>query len=446
MSPKTRLAEKKEKAGASEKKKNAAVKRKEAAAKRRAAVKKKREAAKRSETTKKKRKRDSGLDGGSSSNPTKRTRNRVRETAGSPPENEGPEKSPTPTHAANEAENPQQPRVTSGSSTKSPSHRVDEQNDEEIGSNNRDPNTPEVAVDNETPRTVERDMTVEADRPAGFFFNPSDYQKGCKLSSRCRQHDFLTMLNAVDKFDASEKSWFQDHPQFKHIFHMDCTSTRKMMGLWMLLLRTMHTGKGRQAWFGVNGVPVRYSIREHSLISGLYCHSYPENYQKIGSMKFARKYFKVKKTKDGKEKGLQVTEEDVKEKLQKMKFDGSGDRLRMLVLYFLARVLRGRSKANYFIEYFLLQAVEDLEFCTKFPWGRYTFEDCMKEIFHVRDHFRDGIPEEAQWPFPGFINPLEILAFECIPVLREKFREPVPNCLDGCPRMCKWRFKRTGTT
>ncbi|KAJ4875464.1 neuromodulin-like [Raphanus sativus] len=167
MSPKTRLAEKKEKAGASEKKKNAAVKRKEAAAKRRAAVKKKREAAKRSETTKKKRKRDSGLDGGSSSNPTKRTRNRVRETAGSPPENEGPEKSPTPTHAANEAENPQQPRVTSGSSTKSPSHRVDEQNDEEIGSNNRDPNTPEVAVDNEAPRTVERDMTVEADRPAG---------------------------------------------------------------------------------------------------------------------------------------------------------------------------------------------------------------------------------------------------------------------------------------
>ncbi|XP_056848960.1 uncharacterized protein LOC130499077 [Raphanus sativus] len=464
MSPKTRLAEKKEKAGASEKKKNAAVKRKEAAAKRRAAVKKKREASKRSETTKKKRKRDSGLDGGSSSNPTKRTRNRVRETAGSPPENEGvhsptpnpttprpvspsqPEKSPTPTHAANEAENPQQPRVTSGSSTKSPSHRVDEQNDEEIGSNNRDPNTPEVAVDNEAPRTVERDMTVEADRPAGFFFNPSDYQKGCKLSSRCRQHDFLTMLNAVDKFDASEKSWFQDHPQFKHIFHMDCTSTRKMMGLWMLLLRTMHTGKGRQAWFGVNGVPVRYSIREHSLISGLYCHSYPENYQKIGNMKFARKYFKVKKTKDGKEKGLQVTEEDVKEKLQKMKFDGSGDRLRMLVLYFLARVLRGRSKANYFIEYFLLQAVEDLEFCTKFPWGRYTFEDCMKEIFHVRDHFRDGIPEEAQWPFPGFINPLEILAFECIPVLREKFREPVPNCLDGCPRMCKWRFKRTGTT
>ncbi|XP_022564346.2 uncharacterized protein LOC106412857 [Brassica napus] len=424
----------KEKAEASEKKKNADVKRRKgAAAKSRAAIKKKREAAKRSETTEKKRKRDSGLDGGSSSNPTKRTRNRVRETAASPPEHQGvhaptpatelpshgdsegtprpvipsqPQKSPTPTHAASEAENQQQPRVTSGSSTKSPSHRVDEQNGEEIGSNNRDSNAPEVAVDNDAPRTVERDdMTVEAARPAGFFFKPSDYGKGCKLSSRCHEHDFL---KTIKKLEASEKSWFQDHPQFKHIFHMDCTPTRKVMGLWMLLLRTMHTGKGRQAWFGVNGVPIRYSIREHSLLSGLYCHSYPENYPSIGSMKFARKYFKVKKTKDGKEKGLQVTEADVLEKLQKMKFDGSGDRLRMAVLYFLARVLRGRSKGGYFIEYFILQATEDLEFCTEFPWGRYTFDDCMKEIFHVRDQFRDGIPEKAQWVFPGFINPLEV--------------------------------------
>ncbi|WZY82917.1 hypothetical protein YC2023_029301 [Brassica napus] len=184
MSPKTRLAEMKEKAKASEKKKNAGVKRRQqAAAKRRAAIKKRREAAKRSETAEKKRKRDSGLDGGSSSNPTKKTRNRVIETAASPPEHQGvhaptpaaellsqgdsegtprpvipsqPQKSPTPTHAASEAENQQQPRVISGSSTKSPSHRVDEQNGEEIGSNNRDSNAPEVAVENDAPRTVNK--------------------------------------------------------------------------------------------------------------------------------------------------------------------------------------------------------------------------------------------------------------------------------------------------
>ncbi|KAF3523935.1 hypothetical protein F2Q69_00051245 [Brassica cretica] len=187
----------KEKTEASEKKKKADVKRRKGeAAKRRVAIKKKREAAKKSETTEKKRKRDSGLDGGSSSNPTKRTRNRVRETAASPSEHQGvhaptpaaelpsqgdsegtprpvipsqPQKSPTPTHAASEAENQQQPRVTSGSSTKSPSHRVDEQNGEEIGSNNRDSNAPEISEILSTDYVV---LKVYLDDPIDCVFGP----------------------------------------------------------------------------------------------------------------------------------------------------------------------------------------------------------------------------------------------------------------------------------
>ncbi|CAN6849953.1 unnamed protein product [Brassica oleracea var. botrytis] len=39
-----------------------------------------------------------------------------------------------------------------------------------------------------------------------------------------------------------------------------------------------------------------------------------------------------------------------------------------------------------------------------------------------------------------------ILAFECIPVLKAEFREPVPNYDPSCPRMCKWKFTSTGTT
>ncbi|KAG2250145.1 hypothetical protein Bca52824_080281 [Brassica carinata] len=102
-----------------------------------------------------------------------------------------------------------------------------------------------------------------------------------------------------------------------------------------------------------------------------------------------------------------VTEADVLEKLEKMEADdGSDERLKMAVLYFLTRVIRGRTRNAYFIEPFILQA----------------------------------------WTFPGFVIPLEILAFECIPVLRESFRDPDPNCLPDCPRMCKWKYKRTGTT
>ncbi|KAG2312921.1 hypothetical protein Bca4012_027522 [Brassica carinata] len=297
MPPKTRLAEKKEgatdknvsavkKKCATGKKKNVTVvKRREMAErKRRDAVKKKRD------TAKKKRKRDSGVDGESSSNPTKRARNRAdREGTSSPALPSQPQKSTT--HAPSEAENPLQPPVTSlsvsGSSTKSPSHRVDNE-DEEIGSNNRDSHSPEAAIGNDAQRTAgQENMVVEPMRPVGFFFKSGEYGQACKLPSR-------------------------------------------------------------------------------------------------------------------------VTETDVEEKLLKMKTDGSDsdERLKMVILYFLARVIRGRSKNGYFIEPFILQA----------------------------------------WTFPGFIISVEILAFECIPVLRERFRDPIPNCLADCPRMCKWNYKKTGTT
>lgn len=262
------------------------------------------------------------------------------------------------------------------------------------------------------------DIAVEPLRPTGFFFKPSDYGKACKLSTRCHQRQFVDM---IENFDETEKNWFKNHPQFKHLFHMDCTKTRKVMGMWMLLLRTITTEKGRQAWFGVNGVPIRYSIREHALLSGLHCHIYPENYLRVGSMKFAERHFKKKekgkrkektngkkKKKTPEEDKLRVTVMDVEKKLLAMEFDGRKERLKMLVLYFLATVLRGRTKYGHPIEDFLLQVVEDLDFCETFPWGRFTFDDCMNEIFHVRDHFSDGIPDSPQWVFPGFINPLEV--------------------------------------
>ncbi|KAG2311974.1 hypothetical protein Bca52824_023531 [Brassica carinata] len=154
------------------------------------------------------------------------------------------------------------------------------------------------------------DIAVEPSTPNGFFFKPKDYWKSCKLQSRCHQHKFMTTLEVLDE---SEKRWFLEHPQFKHLLHMDCTPTRKVMGLWMLLIRTIVTHKSRQAWFAVNGVPIRYSIRERCLISGLYCHQYPKNYQSVLSMEFAEKQFRkmfMKKMKKMKRKTKKKPEEE----------------------------------------------------------------------------------------------------------------------------------------
>lgn len=244
-------------------------------------------------------------------------------------------------------------------------------------------------------------------RPQKFYFKPTEYNKPCKLSTRCHQYGFIKLTK---KFHASEKEWFFEHPQFKHLFHMECSKTRKVMGLWMLLLRTIKVDKKRQCWFVVNGAPIRYSIREHALLSGLSCELYPENYENLGSLKFAKKHFQKKPKKKGDlPPELRVTPDDVLKKIEGMDYDSDGERLKMAVLYFLATVIRGRTRAGTPIEPFLLRVVSDLKLCQEFPWGRFTFDDSVDEIKHMVKHFRGKIPPKCTWTFPGFIIPLEVI-------------------------------------
>ncbi|CAN6854414.1 unnamed protein product [Brassica oleracea] len=57
----------------------------------------------------------------------------------------------------------------------------------------------------------------------------------------------------------------------------------------------------------------------------------------------------------------------------------------------------------------------------------------------------DGVVPTS-WGFTSFPIPLELLAFEAIPSLRNHFRESVNGARPGCPRMCKMHYKRKGGT
>ncbi|KAG7627194.1 putative transposase Ptta/En/Spm plant [Arabidopsis thaliana x Arabidopsis arenosa] len=115
-----------------------------------------------------------------------------------------------------------------------------------------------------------------------------------------------------------EKNYFKEHPSFKHIYHLPSGYTYKLMGMWMLLLRTTTIEQKKEVWFIVNGVPIRY------------------------------------------------------------------------------------------------------------------------------DNFNGVVLNtQSPWPVLDFCMPLEFLAFEAIPSLRERFIEEKEGADAGCPRMCKVNFKRT---
>ncbi|KAL1214839.1 hypothetical protein V5N11_022284 [Cardamine amara subsp. amara] len=176
--------------------------------------------------------------------------------------------------------------------------------------------------------------------------------------------------------------------------------TKKCMGFWLLSLRTARLGKRKVWWFVVNRVPVRYSLWEHSLISGLNCRQYPENHEQLGSLRFVQRLFNRRKYE------IKLTE--VENKLTTMIV--CEDRLKRAVLYFLGSVMKKKSKSPQIVEPFLLRIVDDLDECKKFPWERYTFEDCSHELEHMLDHFKDKV--QSSWAFPGFIVRLEVIQFK----------------------------------
>ena len=229
-------------------------------------------------------------------------------------------------------------------------------------------------------------------QPLEMYFKNTQYLKTCKIQTKCRVKNTVDVIKELKE----EVGWFTSHPQFCHFFHMPDEEFLKLQGMWMLLLHTIRIEGEEAAWFGVNGVPIRYSMREHALISGLDCHEYPSGHLKLGGTKFMDYYFGNKK---------KITIVDVKQKLQSMGTT-CNDRLKMAVLFFLGRIIRGTTKDSAALDPFILRIVDDLDVCRTFPWGRLTFDDAIKEIKHVMELLKGEVHHATG--FNGFIIPLEV--------------------------------------
>ncbi|KAL1204467.1 hypothetical protein V5N11_034279 [Cardamine amara subsp. amara] len=194
----------------------------------------------------------------------------------------------------------------------------------------------------------EEEEEEQPDAPASFYINRDKYKMGCKIVTRC---SLFKVVNVLEKtLGEFEMEWFREQNQFSHLFHMPREPNRKSMGMWLLVLRTARLKKRNVWWFVVNVVPVRYSLWEHGLISGLDCSEYLPNYKGLESLKFAERCFG---------KDANVTLKDIEKKITSM--IACEDRLRMVVLYFLGSGLISNTKADAAIDTFLLRIVNNLD-------------------------------------------------------------------------------------
>ena len=60
---------------------------------------------------------------------------------------------------------------------------------------------------------------TEAVKPSRMFFYETEYKKQIKLGTRCMIVDVIdTFLSLEPEASDAERRWFEEHPQFCHLF------------------------------------------------------------------------------------------------------------------------------------------------------------------------------------------------------------------------------------
>ncbi|XP_010525700.1 PREDICTED: uncharacterized protein LOC104803467 [Tarenaya hassleriana] len=200
-----------------------------------------------------------------------------------------------------------------------------------------------------------------------YYFKMEEIHFCPRINTRCYPSE--TLKNLKDLLTAKEWLYFKNESQFQHLFHDQFEDTLKMAPTTYLINHAVRVGDDKELWFVYNGVPIRYSIIEHALICGLKCGEYP------GGWEYKRtSHFRVKTFGKGK-----VTKQGVLKQLEKTPTHRVADRKKLAIVMLLGGVLDHGTTDDH-INHDLVDMVNDLEFCEKFPWGRYTFEKITDQI------------------------------------------------------------------
>ncbi|XP_073137846.1 uncharacterized protein [Henckelia pumila] len=187
--------------------------------------------------------------------------------------------------------------------------------------------------------------------------------------------------------------------------------------------------------------PIRFSMLEYGLITGLDCsNNFP---MIVDNMKFYQRHFNGMK---------QVFLDDVKDRLVEINCEYANnvnlEKVKLACLFFVAGVLWPiRKKKNPPIDLKLMQLVEDLENFNKYPWGTVAFKEVLrslrknmseKEKELIKSKKSKKCARGASYNLSGFLQPLQILAYECIPGIASTFAKLKEGNDLQLPRMCRW--------
>ncbi|VFQ95802.1 unnamed protein product [Cuscuta campestris] len=212
-----------------------------------------------------------------------------------------------------------------------------------------------------------------------------------KVNSKDFPHMKLTVKSSLQDFQKLMKEKLCDHMEILEVFRrdspfgafLDVQLVPPPAMLWQLMVREANVegAKGSEMWFVVNGVPIRYSLMEFSLITGLKCSQlapgYKEQYDKDSLPFFVKENWS---------KGV-VCYTSVVERFSKLcqLLDDEGKKeyalqwiVKVATLMFVVLVLIGHAKKDAPVPKWILATVANSDDSMSFPWGTWAFLESLR--------------------------------------------------------------------
>ncbi|CAN7022395.1 unnamed protein product [Brassica rapa subsp. trilocularis] len=180
-----------------------------------------------------------------------------------------------------------------------------------------------------------------------------------------------------------------------------------------VLTKSIKTVKRREAWFHFGAQPMRFSIREFHMVTGLKC---------SGEAREPRE--ETEKFKWDFLKGRTHTVKDVEKQLRNTREDASDERFRLAMLLLIESILLQKSLLDggttFTLDY--VKIAQDMDVLMTYPWGRTAYNLLLKSLQRAVDKSLD----KNNYDLQGFPMAFLIWILESVPLLQYAFSQVVP--------------------
>ncbi|VFQ62244.1 unnamed protein product [Cuscuta campestris] len=245
-----------------------------------------------------------------------------------------------------------------------------------------------------------------------------------KVNSKDFPYMKLNVKSSLQDFQKLMKEKLCDHMEILELFRrdspfgafLDVQLVPPPAMLWQLMVREANVegAKGSEMWFVVNGVRIRYSLMEFSLITGLKCSQlapgYEEQYDKDSLPVFVKENWS---------KGV-VCYTSVVERFSKLcqLLDDEGKKeyalqwiVKVATLMFVVLVLIGHAKKDAPVPKWILATVANSDDSMSFPWGTWAFLESLriqslgKDLVSEKKKLVKGGKTSNTLRYTGFVLP-----------------------------------------